>query len=122
MQEQQITNSNVSLSLSEYNQMVKDQALLEMAMDRIIQLKKDLSFMETTVYNKTTQLYILNGHLGKMLDEREAEFSNRGHFESYEHANDYVEAAKAAEVLGRKTNRIKEVTEWLNSEDSLPFK
>lgn len=64
----------------------------------------------------------LKQYLGEMLDEHEAIFSRTGQFESTEFAEDYINAATAARFCGRKGDLVNYVQEWLNSEDSLPFK
>src|SRR5688500_18592163 len=72
------------------------------------------------IQGKECQLTIIGYHLGKMLSELEGAF-DRGEEFSYEFAADYIEAATAAKSLGREGDRIKEVTEWMNSQDSLPW-
>jgi hypothetical protein len=85
-------------------------------------IKTSLHYSLKRSVSYEVQQTILLNHLGKMLDEHEGYFKHFGKFESTEFACDYVEAALAAKHLGRKDDLIKEVTDWMNSESSLPFK
>lgn len=87
----------------------------------LLQTQRRNERLELDALKSSVAFTIIKNHLGKMLDEHEANFNRTGQFESVEFASDYIEAASAAQALGRKVNLINDVQDWMNSQDSLPF-
>lgn len=90
------------------HEFLKDQILMEEALNRIEKLKHHLT--------------ICQAYLDKFLDEFEAKFDNDERCDSHEIALDYLAAAKFRADNGRINNRIRAVQSWYDSADSLPFK
>jgi hypothetical protein len=83
------------------------------------QIKADKAEIRAMASSTANQILIY--HLFKMLDEIEVYYQHHNRFESVEFAQDYIEAAYAARVCGRKSDIIPFVEDWLKSDDSLPF-
>jgi predicted site-specific integrase-resolvase len=119
---QKVEEVTIALPGAEYLSLRNDFETLQIqhsALQEHVKTSMEYSLKRSHAYE--VQQAIMRRHLGKMLDEHEAIFNRFGKFESVEFASDYIEAATAAKHTGRKDDLIKEVTEWMNSESSLPF-
>lgn len=122
---EKVDNGVITVEGELYLPLIKAQAEISILLERFDELKAE-SMDDVDRFNA------IKHHLFKMLDEhegrwdRKTEENKKSPFPeqifSPEFAGDYIPAAKSAKSLGRKSDRIKEVEEWLNSSDSLPFK
>lgn len=98
---------------------------------RFEKLKKLFRRAYSLYKDKNVQVGILAGHLGKMLDQHEAEFGKieidaTGNsffvddFKSTEFVSDYIEAAKAAALLGRRYHAVTAAEMWLEDQPVTP--
>lgn len=99
---------------------IRQQAIHEMMLDELKEVRKerDLYYEQLTDAHRkqlkdSLTFESLKGHLFKMLDEHEGMWDSKGFEPDGTFAQDYIEAATAARLLGRKSDRVEEVKTWL---------